>query len=180
MVYITKLKHTGSIISSSNQLGAKMYAVASRFFPQYSRGIFVGTGSGVIAQYFMQAAIPFVFVEKHPDFVKKFHHRFGAQAPLLGQDFLTLALDHSAEGLANCLVVSCMPVTGLFYSEPMAEQFRGVLNSGSTIVQMSYNTPFARQNRLFDELQQDHFKVQRAGSVFCNIPPASVFVLKKP
>jgi len=54
MVYLTKLKHTGSVISSTDQFGAKMFDVAERYFPQYGRGVFVGTGSGVVAQYFMQ------------------------------------------------------------------------------------------------------------------------------
>lgn len=78
MVYLTKLKHTGSIISSSDKFGAKMFEVAARYFSHYTRGIFIGTGSGVVAQYFMQTPVPFAFVEKHPDFVRQFHARFGA------------------------------------------------------------------------------------------------------
>lgn len=75
MAYLTKLKHTGSVISSSNQFGAKMFTVAAGFFQDYGRGVFVGTGSGVVAQYFIQASIPFVFIEKHPAFVRQFHER---------------------------------------------------------------------------------------------------------
>ncbi|MDD5392507.1 MAG: hypothetical protein PHE17_05770 [Thiothrix sp.] len=178
MVYLTKLKHTGSVISSSDQFGAKMFEVSARYFHHYTRGIFIGTGSGVVAQYFMQTPMPFAFVEKHPAFVRQFHERFGAHTPLLAKDFFTLPVDESGEGLANCLMVSCMPVTGPFYSEKLVEQFRDALNSGSTIVQMSY-TPFIRQIRLFDRLQREGFKVQRVSTVFFNIPPASVFVLKK-
>lgn len=177
MVYLTKLKHTGSVISSTDQFGEKMFSVASRFFDTYQRGVFVGTGSGVVAQYFMQS-IPFVFVEKHPAFVRQFHQRFGAQTPLLAKDFFTLPIDESKEGLANCLVVSCMPVTGPFYSEQLVAHFRDALNSGSIIVQMSY-TPFVRQVRLFERLQKEGFKIERKGTVFLNIPPASVFVLSK-
>jgi len=178
MVYLTKLKHTGSVISSSDQFGAKMFEVSAHYFHHYTRGIFIGTGSGVVAQYFMQTPMPFAFVEKHPAFVRQFHERFGADTPLLAKDFFTLPVDESGEGLANCLMVSCMPVTGPFYSEKLVEQFRDALNSGSTIVQMSY-TPFIRQIRLFDRLQREGFKVQRVSTVFFNIPPASVFVLKK-
>lgn len=178
MAYLTKLKHTGSVISSSNQFGAKMFAVAAGFFQHYTRGVFVGTGSGVVAQYFMQATVPFVFVEKHPAFVRQFHERFGAHTPLLAKDFFTLPMDESSGGLGNCLIVSCMPVTGPFYSEQLVEQFRDALNSGSTIVQMSY-TPFVRQVRLFERLQKEGFSIQRVGTVLMNIPPASVFVLRK-
>jgi phospholipid N-methyltransferase len=178
MVYLTKLKHTGSVISSSDQFGVKMFEVAERFFSNYQRGIFIGTGSGVVAQYFMQTPIPFSFVEKHPAFVKQFHVRFGSHTPLLAKDFFTLPINESEEGLGNCLMVSCMPVTGPFYSEKLVEQFRDALNSGSTIVQMSY-TPFIRQIRLFERLQQEGFHVKRVSTVFFNIPPASVFVLKK-
>lgn len=178
MVYLTKLKHTGSVISSTDQFGAKMFAVASRFFPAYQRGMFIGTGSGVVAQYFMQSPLPFAFVEKHPAFVRQFHQRFGADCPLLAKDFFTLPVDSSAQGLANCLMVSCMPVTGPFYSEKLVEQFRNALDSGITIVQMSY-TPFVRQVRLFERLQREGFRVERKGTVFLNIPPASVFVLTK-
>jgi Phospholipid N-methyltransferase len=60
----------------------------------------------------------------------------------------------------------------------LVEQFRDALNSGSTIVQMSY-TPFIKQIRLFDGLQREGFSVQRVSTVFFNIPPASVFVLRK-
>ena len=63
-MYLTKLKHTGSVISSSDHFGEKMYEVARRYFNKYTRGMFIGTGSGVVAQYFMQTLIPFVFVEK--------------------------------------------------------------------------------------------------------------------
>ncbi|MEB4591858.1 hypothetical protein VSS37_12775 [Candidatus Thiothrix sp. Deng01] len=178
MAYLTKLKHTGSVISSSNQFGAKMFTVAAGFFQDYGRGVFVGTGSGVVAQYFIQASIPFVFIEKHPAFVRQFHERFGAHVPLLPKDFFTLPMDDSSSGLAECLVVSCMPVTGPFYSERLVEQFRGALNSGSTIVQMSY-TPFVRQVRLFERLQKEGFRIERVGTVLMNIPPASVFVLRK-
>jgi phospholipid N-methyltransferase len=178
MVYLTKLKHTGSVISSSDKFGAKMFAVSAHYFTHYTRGMFIGTGSGVVAQYFMQTRIPFAFVEKHPAFVQQFHDRFGADKPLLAKDFFTLPIDESGEGLANCLLVSCMPVTGPFYSEKLMEQFRDALNSGSTIVQMSY-TPFIKQIRLFDRLQREGFKVQRVSTVFFNIPPASVFVLTK-
>lgn len=178
MVYLTKLKHTGSVISSSDKFGAKMFEVAARYFSQYARGIFIGTGSGVVAQYFMQTPVPFSFVEKHPAFVRQFHERFGTSTPLLAKDFFTLPIDDSEEGLGNCVLVSCMPVTGMFYSEKLVEQFRDSLNSGSTIVQMSY-TPFIKQIRLFDRLQREGFKVQRVSTVFFNIPPASVFVLRK-
>ena len=177
-MYLTKLKHTGSVISSSDHFGEKMYEVARRYFNKYTRGMFIGTGSGVVAQYFMQTLIPFVFVEKHPAVVKQFHERFGQKAPLLAQNFFDLPVDESANGLANTIIVSCMPVTGPFYSERLVEQFRDALNSGSTIVQMSY-TPFARQIRLFERLQQEGFKVQRVATVLFNIPPASVFVLSK-
>ncbi len=178
MVYLTKLKHTGSVISSSDQLGSKMYEIARHYFAHYARGIFIGTGSGVIAQYFMHTPIPFSFVEKHPAFVRQFHERFGHKTPLLAKDFLHLPIDESIEGLGNSLIVSCMPVTGPFYSEKLVEQFRQALNTGSTIVQMSY-TPFVRQIRLFDQLQQEGFKIKRVSTVFFNIPPASVFVLHK-
>lgn len=178
MVYLTKLKHTGSVISSTDQFGAKMFDVAERYFSQYGRGVFVGTGSGVVAQYFMQTPIPFVFVEKLTEFVHKFHARFGAETPLLAKDFFTLPIDESEGGLANCLIVSCMPVTGPFYSEKLVQHFSDALNSGSTIVQMSY-TPFVKQVRLFERLQREGFKVQRMGTVFFNIPPASVFVIRK-
>ena len=97
---------------------------------------------------------------------------------MLAQNFFDLPIDESANGLANTIIVSCMPVTGPFYSERLVEQFRDALNSGSTIVQMSY-TPFARQIRLFERLQQEGFKVQRVATVLFNIPPASVFVLSK-
>lgn len=178
MVYLTKLKHTGSVISSSDQLGSKIYEIAQREFSRYVRGIFVGTGSGVVAQYFMHAPIPFAFVEKHPAFVRQFRERFGQHTPLLAKDFLSLPIDNSLEGLGNTLIVSCMPVTGPFYSEKLVETFRQALNTGSTIVQMCY-TPFVRQVRLFDQLQQESFKVKRIGTVFFNIPPASVFILHK-
>lgn len=178
MVYLTKLKHTGSVISSSDKFGAKMFEVAARYFSDYARGIFIGTGSGVVAQYFMQTPVPFAFVEKHPTFVQRFRERFGADARLVAKDFFTLPIDESEEGLANCLLVSCMPVTGMFYSEKLVEQFRDALNSGSTIVQMSY-TPFVKQIRLFERLQREGFKIQRVSTVFFNIPPASVFVLRK-
>lgn len=178
MVYLTKLRHTGSVISSSDQFGAKMFEVAARYFLGYQRGIFIGTGSGVVAQYFMQTPIPFSFVEKHPAFVRQFHERFGSHIPLLAQDFFNLPIDESPAGLGNCIVVSCMPVTGPFYSEKLVEQFRGALNSGSTIVQMSY-TPFIKQIRLFERLQREGFKVTRVSTVFFNIPPASIFVLQK-
>ncbi len=178
MVYLTKLKHTGSVISSSDLFGAKMYDTAKREFSLYKRGVFVGTGSGVVAQYFINSPIPFVFVEKHPAFVRQFHERFGHEKSLLAADFLKLPIDESEEGLANALIISCMPVTGPFYSDQLVNQFRDALNSGSTIVQMSY-TPFTRQIRLFDQLQQEGFKVKRVCTVFFNIPPASVFVLTK-
>lgn len=178
MVYLTKLKHTGSVISSSDRFGMKMYEVAAQYFSQYARGIFIGTGSGVVAQYFMQTPIPFSFVEKHPAFVRQFHERFGVHTPLLAKDFFTLPVDDTREGLGNCLIVSCMPVTGPFYSERLVEQFRDALNSGSTIVQMSY-TPFIKQIRLFERLQQEGFHIRRVETVMLNIPPASVFVLSK-
>ena len=178
MVYLTKLKHTGSVISSSDKFGAKMFEVSQRYFSQYTRGIFIGTGSGVVAQYFMDTPIPFSFVEKHPAFVKQFYDRFGADKSLLAKDFFTLPIDESDEGLGKCLVVSCMPVTGPFYSPKLVEQFRDALNSGSTIVQMSY-TPFIKQIRLFEGLQREGFSVKRVSTVFFNIPPASVFVLRK-
>lgn len=177
-MYLTKFKSTGSVVSSSDKFGAKMHQVASRFFHSYSRGVFVGTGSGVVAQYFMPAPIPFVFVEKHPDFVRQFHERFGSHTPLLGKDFFTLPIDENTDGLANCLIVSCMPVTGPFYSEKLVEHFRDALNAGSTIVQMSY-TPFVRQIRLFERLQKEGFRIERVATVLLNVPPASVFVLRK-
>ncbi|MBU0655310.1 MAG: hypothetical protein KJ914_09290 [Gammaproteobacteria bacterium] len=177
-MYLTKFKSTGSVISSSDQFGAKMHQVASRYFATYGRGVFVGTGSGVVAQYFMQPPVPFVFVEKHPAFVRQFHERFGSATPLLGKDFFTLPIDQSSEGLGNCLIVSCMPVTGPFYSEKLVEHFRDALNSGSTIVQMSY-IPFVRQIRLFERLQKEGFSIQRVATVLLNVPPASVFVLRK-
>lgn len=178
MVYLTKLKHTGSVVSSSDQLGSKMFALAKCHFTSYQRGMFIGTGSGVVAQYFMHTPIPFGFVEKHPAFVKQFHERFGSHVPLLARDFLSLPVDESVEGLGNCLIVSCMPITGLFYSERLVEQFRAALNSGSTILQMGY-IPFVRQIRLLERLQQEGFTVQRLATVFLNIPPASVFLLAK-
>ena len=178
MVYLTKLKHTGSVISSTDQFGLKMFEVANRYFAQYSRGVFVGTGSGVVAQYFMQTPIAFVFVEKLSEFVRQFHERFGVDKKLLAKDFFTLPIDHTEDGLANCLIVSCMPVTGPFYSEKLVQHFKDALNSGSTIIQMSY-TPFVKQVRLFDRLQREGFQVQRVSTVLFNIPPASVFVLRK-
>lgn len=179
MLYVNKFKHAGSVISSSDQFGAKMFEVAAGYFQQYPRGMFIGTGSGVVAQYFMQTPIPFQFVEKHPDFVRHFHKRFGADKALLAKDFFGLPVTDSSEGLGNCLMVSCMPVTGAFFSDALVDKFREVLNSGSTIVQMSY-TPFVRQIRLFERLQREGFKIQRVATVFFNIPPASVFVLRKP
>lgn len=178
MLYVDKFKDAGSIISSSDQFGAKMFEVASRHCSRYARGVFVGTGSGVVAQYFMHTPIPFVFVEKHPDFVREFHRQFGADKPLLAEDFFNLPLDVSDYGLANCLVVSCMPVTGPFFSPALVERFRAVLATGSTIVQMGY-IPWARHVRLFAELQQAGVKVQRQATVLRNIPPASVFVLQQ-
>ncbi|MBF0218149.1 MAG: hypothetical protein HQL49_01265 [Gammaproteobacteria bacterium] len=178
MVYLTKLKHTGSIISSSDKFGAKMFEISQRHFFRYARGIFIGTGSGVVAQYFMDTPIPFSFVEKHPAFVRQFYQHFGNEKPLLAKDFFTLPVDDSEEGLGQCLIVSCMPVTGPFYFEKLLEQFRDALNSGSTIVQMSY-MPFIKQIRLFDGLQREGFVIERMSTVFFNIPPASVFVLRK-
>ena len=96
----------------------------------------------------------------------------------MAKDFFNLSIAESEGGLANCLIVSCMPVTGPFYSEKLVQHFSDALNSGSTIVQMSY-TPFVKQVRLFERLQREGFKVQRMGTVFFNIPPASVFVIRK-
>ncbi len=100
MVYLTKLKHTGSVISSSDKFGAKMFEVAARYFSQYVRGIFIGTGSGVVAQYFMQTPVPFSFVEKHPSFVRQFHERFGAGIPVVGKGLFYPA-DRSKRGRAG-------------------------------------------------------------------------------
>lgn len=179
MAYITKFKDVGSIISSTDQFGAKMFEVASTHFGAYARGVFVGTGSGVVAQHFIDADIPFSFVEKHPDFVQLFKEKFGRKTDILGGDFFELPLDESRYGLSNSLIVSCMPVTGPFFSERLVTQFAAALEQGSTIIQMSY-IPLVRKIELFRQLQDKGFHIERSATVFFNIPPASIFTLRQP
>lgn len=179
MAYITKFKDVGSVISSSDQFGNRMFAIAQRHFKQYDRGLFIGTGSGVVAQHFIHATLPFAFIEKHPDFVKVFKNRFGESPTFYAENFFELPFNNTLHSLSNCLIVSCMPVTGMFYSQALVERFAQALDSGSTIVQMGY-IPIANQVRLFKELRKLGYQVKRSSTVMLNVPPASIFTLTRP
>lgn len=176
--YIRHFKTVGSVISSSNQFGAQMHHAAQAFFPHYQRGVFVGTGSGVIAKYFINAPIPFSFIEQHPNFAQLFKTRFGHAPYLLEKNFFDLPFDETREGLNNCLIVSCMPITGRFYSPQLVPHFQQALDNGSTIIQMAY-LPNAYGIHAFRTLKRHNYSVQRYSTTLFNIPPASVFVITR-
>lgn len=177
--YITKFKDVGSVISSSDQFGNRMFSIAHTHFHKYRRGVFIGTGSGVVAQHFIHAKLPFAFVEKHPDFVKLFQQRFGESTPLYAEDFFELPMNDNEQGLNHCLIVSCMPVTGMFYSKALVERYAQALDSGSAIIQMGY-IPIVNKIRLFKELRDMGYRVERSATVVLNMPPASIFTLSRP
>lgn len=173
--YLQNLPMTGSLCPSSQRLAEAVYQVALCHREGATELVFAGIGSGVIARRFLHWDQTTTFVDIDHAFCADFAPQVHRQEHRVVCGDITDIL-RATPGSRGRIVVSCLPLQGLYYSERVLTALLHEVQQGAQVLLYSY-VPQWRWTRLGGALHTASVKAQRKRTIVRNLPPAFVYSL---
>ncbi len=173
--YLQNLPMTGSLCPSSKRLAEAVYQVALRNRESATELVFAGIGSGVIARRFLHWDQSTIFVDIDRAFCADFALQVHRQEHRVVCGDIADIL-RAAPGSHGRIVISCLPLQGLYYSERVLTALLREVQQGAQVLFYSY-VPLWRWTRFCRTLHAASVEARRERIIVRNLPPAFVYSL---
>lgn len=172
-------RHIGAVIPSSRALARMMASQVDPLKPGHV--VELGPGTGVVTRALLAAGVAplrLVLVERDPQFHPLLRRRFPAVKVLNGDAARLKELLEPHRVTRLCAVVSSLPLLTLpdEVQQAVLSQSFGLMGDDGVFVQFTYSPTSPVPGRRLDSLG---LAGERAGRVWRNLPPATVWRFKR-